>query len=70
MRFRSCDTTRSLQMIDVTVRDQRVLEPQLRPIGRSRRATKAGAATQVRETRGVEFITCSAREVSDDRWRS
>lgn len=73
MRFRSCDTTRSFAkgLIDVTVRDLgRVLEPQLpsdwaEPI----RATKAGAATQVRETeRGVEFIgICSAREVSDDR---
>ncbi len=73
MRFRSCDTTRSFAkgLIDVTVRDLgRVLEPQLpsdwaEPI----KATKPGAATQVRETeRGVEFIgICSAREVSDDR---
>ena len=55
---------------DVTVQDiPRVLEPQLPPEwAKQIKATKPGAATEVRETEaGIEFIgICSAREVSDD----
>jgi len=72
-RFRGCDSTREFAkgLLDVTVRDLgRILEPELPPDWeKSIKATKAGAATPVRETeRGAEFIgICSAREVSDDR---
>jgi peptidyl-prolyl cis-trans isomerase SurA len=72
-RFNSCSTTRDFAkgLLDVTVRDLgRVLAPQLPPEwANDIKATKAGGATNIRETdRGVEFIgICSAREVSDDR---
>jgi peptidyl-prolyl cis-trans isomerase SurA len=72
-RFNGCDTTRQFAkgLIDVTVRDLgRVLAPELPSDWAEQiKATKVGAATQVRETnRGVEFIgICSAREVSDDK---
>lgn len=72
-RFNGCNTTREFAkgLIDVTVRDLgRVLAPQLPADWADQiKATKAGGATNVRETdRGVEFIgICSAREVSDDK---
>ena len=71
-RFNGCNTTREFAkgLIDVTVRDLgRVLAPQLPADWADQiKATKAGGATNVRETdRGIEFIgICSAREVSDD----
>lgn len=72
-RFNGCSTTREFAkgLIDVTVRDLgRVLAPQLPADWAEQiKATKAGGATNVRETeRGIEFIgICSAREVSDDK---
>lgn len=72
-RFNGCNTTREFAkgLIDVTVRDLgRVLAPQLPADWADQiKATKAGGATNVRETdRGIEFIgICSAREVSDDK---
>ncbi|CAM5638357.1 Chaperone SurA [Mycolicibacterium aubagnense] len=72
-RFNGCNTTREFAkgLIDVTVRDLgRVLAPQLPADWADQiKATKAGGATNVRETdRGIEFIgVCSAREVSDDK---
>ncbi|WP_054310971.1 peptidylprolyl isomerase [Mesorhizobium sp. 1M-11] len=72
-RFNGCNTTREFAkgLIDVTVRDLgRVLAPQLPADWADQiKATKAGGATQVKETeRGIEFIgICSAREVSDDK---
>ncbi len=72
-RFNGCGTTREFAkgLIDVTVRDLgRVLAPQLPADWADQiKATKAGGATNVRETdRGIEFIgICSAREVSDDK---
>lgn len=72
-RFAGCENTRQFAkgLLDVTVKDLgRYLAMQLPPEWAEQiKATRAGNATQVRETpRGVEFIgVCSSREVSDDR---
>lgn len=72
-RFNGCESSREFAkgLIDVTVRDLgRMLAPELPPEWADAvKQTKAGGATNVRETeRGIEFIgVCSAREVSDDR---